>query len=242
MPRAARLTVAGVPWHVYHRGHDKDPCFFDGSDYAFYLNQLHRLSRDSGCAVHAHALMTNHVHLLLTPDSESSVARMMKVLGQLVSQRANRRMERRGAFWEGRYRSNLVQTSEYLMRCYRYIELNPVRAGIVARPRDYPWSSYKANAEGEFSPLIQPHDLYLALGGTDEARREAYRAFCGVPVPACELDFLRRRSRNGQPIGDSRFEEEIGWRTRQREVSVPKVSVPKVSVPKVTVPILTILT
>jgi len=239
MPRTARLKVAGIPWHVYHRGHDRDPCFFDASDYAFYLNQLHRLSRDNGCAVHAYALMTNHVHLVLTPDSESSVGRTMKVLGQLVSQRANRRMERRGAFWEGRYRSNLIQTAEYLMRCYRYIELNPVRAGLVTRPADYPWSSHAANAQGAFSPLIHPHEIYLALADNEEARRDAYRAYCDDPVSPCELDFLRRRSRSGQPIGDSRFEEEIGWRPKRREVSVPKVSVPKVTVPKVTVPTLT---
>ena len=229
MPRRARIRIPQVPWHVVHRGHNQDPCFFGPADYAYYLDQLTLLSSLHGCAVHAYALMTNHVHLLLTPVERDGVSLMMKNLAQAVSRRTNKARNRSGALWEGRFRSSVVDTSAYLFSCYRYIELNPVRAGMVASPRDYSWSSYRCNAEGRFSPAVRPHEQYLALGDTDEARRAAYRELFGEPLPPGELAFIRNRSRCGFVIGGPSFEHDVAQRAgvvagpvrRHRQSSVP---------------------
>ncbi len=138
--------------------------------YRYYLHQLAELSRRFECQVHAYVLMTNHVHMLLTPATEDGATLLMKNLGQRYVQYVNRLHRRHGTLWEGRFRSSFVDRSEYFLKCHRYIELNPVRAGMAKHPRDYPWSSYRANAEMLDSPVIQPHDEYLALGATREER------------------------------------------------------------------------
>jgi len=146
MPRRARLRLAGLLLHIMQRGNNRTACFFADEDYALYLHHLKELSRKFRCAVHAYVLMTNHVHLLLTPAREDGPSLLMKHLGQRYVQYVNRTYRRSGTLWEGRFRSSIVQERGYLLRCHRYIELNSVRAGMVMHPRDYCWSSYCSNA------------------------------------------------------------------------------------------------
>lgn len=142
MPRRARLRVAGLPLHLIQRGNNRSACFYADEDYTLYLHHLGELARKFRCAVHAYVLMTNHVHLLLSPVREDGPSLLMKHLGQRYVQYINKTYRRSGTLWEGRFRSSIVQERGYLLRCYRYIELNPVRAGMVRHPRDYRWSSY----------------------------------------------------------------------------------------------------
>jgi putative transposase len=139
MPRRGRIMLAGVPVHLVQRGNNRSPCFVADEDRSFYLFHLGRGLGRYGCELHAYCLMTNHVHLLVTPRSAESCALLMKHLGQLHSQYFNKLYKRTGSLWEGRFRSCLVQSER---TCYRYIELNPVRAGLAAGPREYCWSSY----------------------------------------------------------------------------------------------------
>jgi REP-associated tyrosine transposase len=145
MPRHVRVMLAGVPVHIIQRGHNRDAIFFDAADYALYLQHLETLAAEFGCAVHAYCLMSNHVHLLLTPASAAACGRLMKHLSQRHAQYVNRTQRRSGGLWEGRFRSCLTDSERYLLACHAYIEQYPVRAGMVRRARDYPWSSYRAN-------------------------------------------------------------------------------------------------
>jgi len=176
MPRRARLSLPGIPWHIIQRGNNRSVCFQAEDDYQFYLHYLREFAERFGCAIHAYVLMTNHVHLLLTPEREDSAPLLMKHLGQRYVQYVNRTYHRSGTLWEGRFRSCLTQSEDYVLACYRYIELNPVRAGMVRRPQDYRWSSYHANGLGRTDALLTPHEEYLRLGRNDQDRREAYRA------------------------------------------------------------------
>lgn len=156
MPRRARLAVPGIPWHIIQRGNNRSPCFYADEDYRRYLDTLAEQAVKYDCAIHAYVLMTNHVHLLLTPQQEDSAALLMKHLGQRYVQYINRTYRRSGTLWEGRFKSCLAQEERYVLTCYRYIELNPVRANMVARPEDYRWSSYHTNGIGQPDPLITP--------------------------------------------------------------------------------------
>ena len=148
MPRRPRLVLPGIPLHIVQRGIDRAPCFFEAGDRLVYLDELHALTRELGCALHAYVLMTNHVHLLLTPRTAEGPARLMNRLGRRYVGALNAGYARTGTLWEGRYRSCIAQDEGYVLACYRYIELNPVRAGVAVHPRDHAWSSYRANAEG----------------------------------------------------------------------------------------------
>src|SRR5437879_9437410 len=149
MPRRARIMLADAPVHVIQRGNNRGACFVNDEDRDFYLFHLARGLGRFGCQLHAYCLMTNHVHLLLTPEGAESCAPLMKHMGQLHSQYFNKRYGRTGSLWEGRFRSCLVQSEGYVLARYRYIKLNPVRASMVIHPGDYPWSSYRNNALGE---------------------------------------------------------------------------------------------
>ena len=156
MPRRARLALAGIPWHIIQRGNNRAVCFHAEDDYQFYLHYLKTFADQFGCAVHAYVLMTNHVHLLLTPEREDSAALLMKHLGQRYVQYINRSYRRSGTLWEGRFRSCLTQSEDYVLACYRYIELNPVRAAMVIKPQDYRWSSFHANGMGKANAMHRP--------------------------------------------------------------------------------------
>ena len=201
MPRRARLSLAGIPWHIIQRGNNRSVCFFSEEDYRRYLDDLTDLSGRFGCAIHAYVLMTNHVHLLLTPEKADSAALMMKHLGQRYVQYVNRTYRRSGTLWEGRFRSCLTQSEDYVLACYRYIELNPVRAAMVNRPQDYRWSSYHANAQGKIDRVLTPHAEYLRLARDDTDRREAYRALFKAHLEAETVEGFAR-----QPMATSHWE------------------------------------
>jgi putative transposase len=194
---------------LIQRGNNRCGCFFAEADYTVYLEHLQELAVRFSCAVHAYALMTNHVHLLLTAACEDGPSLLMKHLGQRYVQYVNRAYHRSGTMWEGRFRSSIVQQSLYFLRCQRYIELNPVRAGVVSHPANYRWSSYCANAGHAASLLITPHSEYLALGSTDHARAGAYRALFSAAVDPAELSEIRSAANGGFALGNSRFKNEI---------------------------------
>ena len=216
MPRRARIQLAGIPVHVIQRGNNRSDCFFGEDDYAFYLDQLADACRYIGAAVHAYVLMTNHVHLLMTAKQADGVSRVMKRLGQRYVQYVNRTYGRSGTLWEGRFRSCLVGEKAYLLGCYRYIELNPVRAGTVARPADYRWSSYRCNAQGRGNPLVSAHRLYLALGKEERERRTAYRALFRSRLEPGLIDEIRQATNGGFVLGSERFQKRIAAKLGRR--------------------------
>jgi len=209
MPRRARIALADVPLHVIQRGNNRQACFFSDDDYRFYLDQLRQCAQRAGCAVHAYVLMTNHVHLLLTPREADAAGRLMKLLGQRYVQHVNRLYRRSGTLWEGRFRSCIVQDEAYLLGCARYIELNPVRAGMVAHPSEYRWSSYRANARGEANGLIEAHPIYTALGRRAQERQEAYRELFRHEIEPGLVDDIRRATNGNFALGNERFLAEV---------------------------------
>lgn len=218
MPRRARLALSGIPWHIIQRGNNRSVCFHAEDDYQFYLHYLKEFADKFGCVVHAYVLMTNHVHLLLTPAREDSTALMMKHLGQRYVQYVNRSYRRTGTLWEGRFRSCLTQSEDYVLACYRYIELNPVRAGMVVKPQDYRWSSYHANGLGRASALVRPHDEYLRLGGDVAERQQAYRALFRAHVDESLTDEIRDATNGNFALGGERFQEQIAQTLGRRVV------------------------
>ena len=209
MPRRARLAIPGIPWHIIQRGNNRSACFYADEDYRRYLDTLRELAPKFGCVVHAYVLMTNHVHLLLTPHQPGSASRLMKHLGQRYVQYINRSYRRSGTLWEGRFRSCLAQSDEYVLTCYRYIELNPVRANMVTQPYDYRWSSYRANAEGDAGPLIQPHEEYLCLGSSAAERQRRYCALFKAHLDPMQIEAIRTATNGNFALGDERFKAEI---------------------------------
>ena len=209
MPRRARLSIAGIPWHIIQRGNNRSACFYADEDYHRYLATLREQAEKHGCRVHAYVLMTNHVHLLITPERKDSAALLMKHLGQRYVQYINRTYKRSGTLWEGRFRSCLAQSTDYVLACYRYIELNPVRASMVTHPRHYPWSSYRANASGIYSELLTPHEEYLALGRCNRSRRLAYCDLFNVHLAADVVSDIRVSTNGNFALGNERFKQEI---------------------------------
>ena len=209
MPRRARLSLPGIPWHIIQRGKNRSVCFHAEADYQFYLHYLKEFADRFGCAVHAYVLMTNHVHLLLTPAREDSAGLLMKHLGQRYVQYINRTYQRSGTLWEGRFRSCLTQSEDYVLACYRYIELNPVRAAMVMKPQDYRWSSYHANGLGRANALISPHDEYRRLGRSDSDRRDAYRALFRAHLEEELVDEIRDATNGNYALGNKRFQRQI---------------------------------
>jgi putative transposase len=201
MPRPRRLVLPSVPLHIIQRGNNRLPCFGCRSDYLVYLDMLRECAYDYGCALHAYVLMTNHVHLLLSPSEQSSPSMLMQRLGQRYVQYFNRRHERTGTLWEGRYRSCLVLDDRYFLACQRYIELNPVRANMVDAPESYPWSSYRINALGESSTLVTPHPVYAGLHPDKSARHAAYRQLFTEALSDHLLDEIRQASNGNRPLG-----------------------------------------
>ena len=216
MPRRARLSVPCIAWHIIQRGNNRAVCFHAEEDYRRYLDDLAEQSRRFGCAIHAYMLMTNHVHLLLTPHKADSAALMMKHLGQRYVQYVNRTYRRSGTLWEGRFRSCLTQSEGYVLACYRYIELNPVRAGMVRQPRDYRWSSYNGNGDGRSDALLTPHEQYLGLGRSEARRREVYRELFKAHLDPDILAQIRLATNGNVVLGGQRFEEQIAKMLKRR--------------------------
>lgn len=209
MPRRPRLRVAGMPFHVVQRGHNKGPCFLSDGDRYRYLDEITVLARTHAVSVHAYVLMTNHVHLLATPSEADSLSTLMRFLGLRYVSYFNRMHGRTGSVWEGRPFICLVEADSYLLTCHRYIEQNPVRAGMVTRPDEYRWSSYRANAWGEPDALIRPHPLIEGLGETLDQRCSSYRQLFKDELQAPELTELRQVTRGGFALGSAEFKDRV---------------------------------
>jgi putative transposase len=209
MARLPRLYMAGCPQHIVQRGNNRQVCFFADEDYAFYLDKLYKASEKYQVAIHAFVLMTNHVHLLATPSDETSISLMMQSVGRSYVGYVNHTYQRTGTLWEGRYKSTLVDCDRYLMTVSRYIELNPVRAGMVDHASEYPWSSYQYNAAGKEIKLITPHDLYMQLGKTLLQRQASYRALFEGHMPTHTLEEIRSATNKAWVLGDVRFQQQV---------------------------------
>lgn len=209
MPRLPRLEAVGVPQHIIQRGNNRQLCFGSNEDFAAYAAWLKEYSRKYEVDIHAWVFMTNHVHLLATANRQHGVSQMMQSLGRRYVQYFNYQYRRTGTLWEGRFRSCLVESERYLLECYRYIELNPVRAGMVKPPADYQWSSHRTNAFGITSGLVTPHRVYSRLGTTLESRLRAYRGFFAGQIDHCFIQKLRLSTQKGMVIGSDRFKEQL---------------------------------
>ncbi|MEJ2389460.1 MAG: transposase [Chromatiaceae bacterium] len=216
MPRRPRIHIDGVPLHIVQRGHNRGACFFDDQDRHAYLHWLSEALQREHCQLHAYVLMTNHVHLLLTPENATAVPRLIISVGRRYVQYINHTYGRTGTLWDSRYKSSLVQAETYLLLCQRYIELNPVRAGMVSDPGEYPWSSYRANALGQANAILSPHPVYLALSPDDTARFVRYRNLFRTALDEEPLADLRMALNQDQPVGNSRFYAQIEAMTGQR--------------------------
>ena len=222
MARLPRLFLPDQPLHVIQRGNNRNPIFAADDDYRFYLRCLMEAADAQGLTVHAYVLMTNHVHLLATPETESSLSKTMQSIGRRYVQYFNHAYDRTGTLWEGRYKSTLIDSERYLLVCMRYIELNPVRASMVGHPVDYPWSSYCANAQGAPSGLVFSHSLYRRLGRTDEERQFAYRQLFRAQIPKADADAIRYATNKAWVLGDSRFVSKIEALSVRRVMPLPR--------------------
>jgi putative transposase len=200
MPRTTRLIIPDVAIHVIQRGNNRADCFRQDADRLVYMLHLRELSRKHGCLVHAYCLMTNHIHLLVTPTSHSACTSLMRDLGQRYVQYFNRRYGRTGTLWEGRYRSCLAESARYVLACYRYIELNPVRADMVSCPGEYAWSSYRSNVGDRTDPFVTPHAEFESLGATLAARQSTYRAVVADGLDPALVGAIREATNSGYPL------------------------------------------
>jgi putative transposase len=209
MPRKPRLYLPGVPSHVIQRGNNRCACFFTDDDYRYYLQYLDEARQKYNVAVHAYVLMTNHVHLLMTPADPMGISRLMQSIGRRYVQYINMTRERSGTLWESRHKSSLVHADEYLLNCYCYIEMNPVRARIVDHPIDYPWSSYRYHACGDLNRIVEDHVLYRQLAREDKQRLARYRELFFTDMEQDLLDLIRKSANRSMPLGNDRFRAEI---------------------------------
>ena len=218
MARLPRVAPVDVPQHVIQRGNNRQICFASEGDFAAYLGWLKDYATRFGVEVHAWVLMTNHVHLLLTPKEQGAISLMMQSLGRQYVRYFNYRYKRSGTLWEGRYKSCVVDAENYLLALYRYIELNPVRANMTSDPANYVWSSYQVNALGKVSSLCTPHALYLLLGADKLERELAYRDLFNSHVDGKLLGDIRKAIHSGMALGNDRFKYEVERLTNQRSL------------------------
>ena len=209
MPRRSRIHLPGMPLHIVQRGHNRDACFFREEDYLTYQHWLGEALTETDCALHAYVLMTNHVHLLITPKRAESVSRFVMALGRRYVQYINRTQGRTGTLWDSRYKSSLIDADDYLLSCQRYIEMNPVRAGMVDDPAHYRWSSYRHNALHQDDKLITQHAVYRGLGTNRQERCGHYRALFQSRLESDSISDIRMALQQSQPLGNSRFADKI---------------------------------
>ena len=217
MPRKPRFYVPGIPAHVMQRGHNREPIFFAESDYREYLKFLKRVAERYECKIHSYVLMTNHVHILLTPSTDKSISLFFQSLGRLYVTYINKTYQRSGTLWEGRHKGNIIETQNYFLTCMQYIELNPVRAGMVNHPADYPWSSYLANGEGQSNIILTSHKEYLSLAKGQAERQKNYRRLLESKMNTQLLTDFRESIQSGTALGSNVFIEEIE-KTLKRKV------------------------
>ena len=222
MARLPRLDLPGITQHIVQRGNDRQACFADDADYLQYRQELGEAAFKHGCALHAYVLMTNHVHLLVTPSEPGAASRMMQAIGRRYVGCFNARYRRTGTLWEGRFKSALVDNDRYLLTCYRYIELNPVRAGMVVQPLDYRWSSHHFNAQGISEARITPHPCYLDLGLCPTERQHRYRDLFQDALPAEDTEALRAHTHQQRALGGDRFRAQVEALTRRSATLRPR--------------------
>ena len=222
MARLPRYFVPDAPLHVIQRGNNRTPIFVTEDDYAGFLDCLQALALQHGAAIHAYVLMTNHVDLLVTPQHPDSLPKIVQAVGRRYVQYFNSSYQRTGTLWEGRYRATLIDSDHYLLTCYRYIELNPVRAHMVSAPGEYRWSSYRHHAHGIVDRLITEHPLYRALGATDRDRQAAYRALFANHLEDSHLAEIRDATNKAWVLGSERFKEAMAALAQRRIRPLPK--------------------
>jgi putative transposase len=222
MARLPRLQVPGYPLHLVIRGNDRKDIFRSEGDKIYFHRCLVETSRNCGARIHAYVFMSNHVHLLASGDHHDSISKTVQSMGRRYVSYFNYLYKRTGTLWEGRYHSSLVQTDRYLLACYRYIEMNPVRAGVEIHPGNYRWSSYGFNARGGTDDLVTPHSLYESLGHTAGARRQAYVQLFDAVIPDLELGKIRSALAKGWALGDEAFCSEVGPRAGRRAAPLPR--------------------
>ncbi|MBL4682904.1 MAG: transposase [Pseudomonadales bacterium] len=209
MARQRRFCPANFPQHVIQRGNNRQVCFASDSDLAAYANWLWEAAEKYQISIHAWVFMTNHIHLLVTPSIKNSIAPAIQYVGRYYVRYFNQRYQRTGTLFEGRYKAHIVQNNKYLINCQKYIEMNPVRAGMVKKPEEYKWSSYQSSAFGKTSKLWHPHSAYLSLGQNSEERQKCYRELLASPMDEDELENIRHSAQKGIVLGNKEFREQV---------------------------------
>jgi putative transposase len=209
MARLPRFVLPEYPQHVIQRGNNGQRILFDEADYWFLWERLGAGADKFSCDVHAYVLMPNHFHLFITPHSENGLGKLMQYVGRYYVRYFNERYERTGTLWDGRYRATLVDPRSYANACARYIEENPVRAGLVKDAGSYDWSSHAAHATGRDDALVRPHAGYLSLGRSARARQDAWRALLAEPMDPSVLERIRAATNKAWVLGDAAFCAEI---------------------------------
>ena len=222
MARLPRFVLPGHPQHIIIRGNNREPVFNADEDYRFFLDKLHNAAKKHQCDIHAYVLMTNHIHLLATPHKENGISKMMQMLGRYYVQYYNYTYQRTGTLWEGRYKASLIDSETYALLCYRYIELNPVRADMIKHPAEYPWSSYRANAMGESDRLITPHLMYEALGQDEALRQHQYRTLFDGQIDELSLMQMREATNKAWVLGSDHFKQKIDSQLNRRADKLSK--------------------
>ena len=222
MARLGRYFLPDQPLHAIQRGNNREPVFFAPDDYKQCLDWLGVAAKEHGVALHAYVLMTNHVHLLVTPGDAMALSGMMQSLGRRYVRHVNFLYRRTGTLWEGRYRAAPIEADAHLLACMRYIELNPVRARMVRKPENYPWSSYRANAEGEANALLQGHPLYQGLGATAGTRTRSYRGLFRAALGAEFLTELRAATNGGWALGSAKWKAKVERVAKRRAAPRPR--------------------
>ena len=222
MARLPRYFIKDQPQHIIQRGNNREAIFITDEDYQFYLDCLKEAIKEYQAKIHAYVLMTNHVHLLASPLENTSIPKTLQSVGRKYVQYFNYQYERTGTLWEGRYRATLIDDEQYLFTCMRYIELNPVRADMVKHPKNYPWSSYHANALGKPDQLVTPHRRYKALGLDERERQKAYRGLFKQRVSKMELVTIREATNKAWVLGSDLFKQKVEKLTRRRSSPMPR--------------------
>jgi len=227
MARLARISPKDISIHIIQRGNNRQDCFGSDNDHAAYAAWLKESSIKYSVHIHAWVMMTNHVHLLCTPRRENGVSQMMQAMGRQYVRYFNNKYKRTGTLWEGRYKSCLVQSETYLLEVYRYIEMNPVRAGIVSSPDEYHWSSYQINALGKLSDLCTPHPVYLQLGRDLKDCCKRYQELFSHRINNTGIfEQIRSATNKSMVVGNDQFCDEIeaftGRRVREKKRGRPE--------------------
>lgn len=209
MTRLPRIVLPGQPQLILQRGNGAEPIFRRECDYRFYLDSLDSAAQRYGGDVHAYVLMGDYVHLLITPHAEDSIARILQQVGRAFVRYLHHTYQCSGGLWDGRYKAAIVESERYLLACYRYIELAPVRDRQIVHPDDYPWSSSRAHVVGDADPWLCDHLQYQALGPTPGARREAYRALLNTPLDESSMAAIQSAMVSGWALGSEGFKTEL---------------------------------